>query len=92
MSIIAPFSGELVVLNDQVGDAVTSGSQSAILVNRSGYYVDVLVDETQISTVKVGNTAEVTFAAIDGLKISGKVTSVDPIGTTIPASSITPYV
>jgi len=81
MSIIAPFSGELVVLNDQVGDAVTSGSQSAILVNRSGYYVDVLVDETQISTVKVGNTAEVTFAAIDGLKISGKVTSVDPIGT-----------
>jgi len=81
MSIIAPFSGELVVLNDQVGDAVTSGSQSVILVNRSGYYVDVLVDETQISTVKVGNTAEVTFAAIDGLKISGKVTSVDPIGT-----------
>ncbi|MEN6570609.1 MAG: efflux RND transporter periplasmic adaptor subunit [Anaerolineaceae bacterium] len=80
MSIIAPFSGELVVLNNQVGDAVNSGSQSAILVNRSKYYVDVLVDETQIASVKVGDTAVVTFAAINGLSIPGKVTSVDPIG------------
>lgn len=80
MNIIAPFSGEIVVLNNQVGDIVNGGNQSAILVNRSGYYVDVLVDETQIASVKVGDTAAVTFAAINGLEIPGKVTSVDPIG------------
>lgn len=80
MSIIAPFSGELVVLNNQVGDSITTNSQSAILVNRSKYYVDVLVDETQIASVKVGDTAVVTFAAINELSIPGKVTTVNPIG------------
>ncbi|MRR30181.1 HlyD family efflux transporter periplasmic adaptor subunit, partial [bacterium] len=61
-------------------DLVNSGSQAAVVVNRSQYYVDVLVDETQISQIKTGDTAKVTFAAISGLEISGKVTSVDPIG------------
>jgi len=81
MRIIAPFSGEVVVLDDQVGDLVNSSNQSAVLVDRSKYYVDVLVDETQISSVKVGDTATVTFAAINGLEIPAKVTAVDPIGT-----------
>ncbi len=82
MKIIAPFSGEVVVLSNQTGDLVNSGNQAAVIVNRSQYYVDVLVDETQISQTKTGDTAKVTFAAISGLEISGKVTSVDPIGAT----------
>jgi len=82
MKIIAPFSGEVVVLDNQAGDLVNTGSESAVVVNRSKYYVDVLVDETQISQVKVADSAVVTFAAVSGLEITGKVTAIDPIGST----------
>ena len=82
MKIIAPFSGTIMVLDNQVGDAVNSGNEAAVLVNASKYYVDVLVDETQISQVKVGDTTTVTFAAVSGLSISGKVTMINPIGST----------
>ncbi len=82
MNIIAPFSGTVVVLDNQQGDLVNTGDEAAVIVNSSQYYVDVLIDETQISQVKVGDTAAVTFAAVSGLNISGKVTSINPIGIT----------
>ncbi|PKN98629.1 MAG: hypothetical protein CVU43_15930 [Chloroflexi bacterium HGW-Chloroflexi-5] len=82
LSIIAPFSGEVAVIYSQVGDVVSSGTQALALVDRSKLYVDVLVDETSIANVKVGNTADITFDSLNRLATTGKVTMIDPIGVT----------
>ncbi|PKO00406.1 MAG: hypothetical protein CVU42_04330 [Chloroflexi bacterium HGW-Chloroflexi-4] len=81
LSIIAPFDGEVAVIYSQVGDVVSAGTEALALVDRSKLYVDVQVDETSIANVKVGNTADITFDAHNGLAATGKVTMIDPIGS-----------
>lgn len=81
LSIIAPFSGEVAVIYSQVGDVVSAGTEALALVDRTKLYVDVQVDETSIANVKVGNTADITFDSLNGLATTGKVTMIDPIGT-----------
>ncbi len=81
LSIIAPFSGEVAVIYSQVGDVVSAGTEALALVDRTKLYVDVLVDETSIANVKVGNTADITFDSLNGLATTGKVIMIDPIGT-----------
>ncbi len=80
LSIIAPFDGQVAVVYSQPGDIVSAGTKAVVLYDRSKMYVDVLVTEDLISTVKVGNPAAISFT---GLKINttGKVALVDPIGT-----------
>ncbi len=80
LSIIAPFDGEVAVIYSQIGDVVSSGTQALVLVDRTKMYVDVSVDETSISRVQVGDAAEITFDAL-GITTTGKVTLIDPIGT-----------
>lgn len=81
LSILAPFKGEVAVIYSQVGDVVSSGTQALALVDRSKLYLDVLVDETSISAVKVGNKSEINFDS-QGITTTGKVTRIDPIGVT----------
>jgi len=80
LKIIAPFDGEVVVIYPRVGDLVNTNTEAAILVNRTSLFVDVSIDETSISSVKVGNPAAITFDALSNLSITGKVTSINPIG------------
>jgi RND family efflux transporter MFP subunit len=80
LNIIAPFNGDVVVIYPRVGDLVNNNTEAAILVNRSSLYVDVSIDETTISNVKVGNPATVTFDAIPDLSMTGKVTFINPVG------------
>ncbi len=80
LKIIAPFDGEVVVIYPRVGDLVNTNTVAAILVNRTSLFVDVSIDETTISAVKVGNPATITFDALPDLSIRGKVTSINPVG------------
>ena len=81
LSIIAPFDGEIAVIYSQIGDVVSEGTEALALVDRSTLYIDVLVDETSISAVQVGNAAEISFDSL-GIETTGKVSLIDPIGTT----------
>jgi len=80
LSIIAPFDGEVVAIETQVGDQVSSGDSSIIIVNRSMLYVDVQVDETQISRVELGDPATITFDALPDITATGTVTFINPVG------------
>jgi RND family efflux transporter MFP subunit len=82
LSIIAPFDGEVVALETQEGDQVSAGDPAIIIVNRSMLYVDVQVDETEISRVALGDTAKVTFDALPDINATGKVTFINPVGQT----------
>ncbi|MEA5077655.1 MAG: efflux RND transporter periplasmic adaptor subunit [Anaerolineaceae bacterium] len=80
LSIIAPFDGEVVAIETQEGDQVAEGDSAIIIVNRSMLYVDVQVDETEISRVEIGDTATVTFDALPDITATGKVTFINPVG------------
>lgn len=84
LSITAPFDGEVVAVltqeGDQIPDPSSSTTDAIILVNRSYLYVDVEVDETQISRVAVGDTAKITFDALPDITATGKVTFINPVG------------
>jgi len=88
LSVIAPFDGEVAVVYSQPGDIVSSGTEALVLVDRSTLYIDVLVDEESIAKVKVGDSVEVAFSALD-VKITGKVTFIDPIG--VASSNVVNY-
>jgi multidrug efflux pump subunit AcrA (membrane-fusion protein) len=81
LNIIAPIDGQVAVVYTQPGDIVTAGTKAAVLYDRSEMYIDVAVTEAKVSTVHVGDSAAITFSGL-GIKTTGKVTLIDPIGTT----------
>lgn len=81
LSIIAPFDGEVAVVYSQIGDVVSENSKALVLVDRSSLYMEVLVDESSIKQVKIGNPATISFSAL-GIETTGKVEWIDPIGIT----------
>lgn len=89
MQVIAPFDGEIVVLENQVGDQIALNEEAVILVNREKMYVQIAIDETSIASIKVGNTATVSFDAFPGLDTTGTVTFINPIGSS--ASGVVNY-
>ena len=78
--IVAPFDGMVTQVNVVVGGA-GSASTTIGLSDLSQYHVDVLVDETEISQVKVGQKAELTFDALPDVKATGTVMRINPAGT-----------
>jgi HlyD family secretion protein len=80
MFILAPFDGEVLVVETSTGDPVESGDSAIVLVNPNTLKVEAPVDETEISQVAVGNQAQITMDALPGESLTGKVTLIDPIG------------
>lgn len=77
--IVAPFDGVVTAVTAVVGGA--GGSASISLMDASRYHVDVLIDETEISQVQIGQAARITFDALPDVEVAGEVARVDPGGT-----------
>ena len=78
-TITAPFDGVITAVNIIAGES--SGNNAITLADISQLHVDVLVDETEIANVKVGQEAQVTLDALSGITLTGKVDNIDPAGT-----------
>ncbi len=78
--ITAPFDGVVTEVNPVVGGPGSS-STTIVLDNTSQYHVDVLIDETEIAQLKVGQKVNLTFDALPDAKVAGTVARVDPAGT-----------
>jgi HlyD family secretion protein len=77
--IVAPFDGLITDITAVVGG---SGSGASIELTDAGqYHVDVLVDETEIGQVQVGQPANITFDALPDVTVTGEVARIDPAGT-----------
>jgi len=77
--IVAPSGGVITQVTAVVGGP--SSGTSIGLADTSRYHVDVLVDETEIAQVQVGQKAEVTFDALPDVTMTGAVGRIDPAGT-----------
>lgn len=87
-TIVAPFDGTVVAVGAEVGDLVSAGTSIVTLADLSGMQVLASVDETDISQVKVGQEAEITFDALTGRTFSGQVLEV-PLQGTVSQSVVT---
>jgi len=80
VKIIAPHDGVVTAVNAVVG-APGSSAAMVMLADTSKYHIDVLIDETEVGQVQVGQKAEVTFDALPKAKATGTVSRIDPAGT-----------
>jgi len=80
-TMVAPFDGTVADVGARVGDLVSSNRVIVELSHLSELEILAMVDETDISNVKVGQQVQITFDALPGQKFSGKVLSVPVQGT-----------
>ncbi|NTV41538.1 MAG: efflux RND transporter periplasmic adaptor subunit [Candidatus Moranbacteria bacterium] len=86
-TVTAPIDGTVSAINVKNGDDLSrlssSSSSSApiIIGDLSTLKAQVLVNEVDIPNVSIGQKVMMTFSAIDGLTVSGKVEKMDALGT-----------
>ena len=78
--ITAPFAGTLADVDVKVGDPADSSTLIATLID-TNQVVDIPLNEVDVSAIKLGDKATLTFDAVPDLTLTGKVASIDTIGT-----------
>ncbi len=78
--IYAPFSGTVAKINVTKGETISSGNSLMTFISK-GKIVNISLNEVDISKVSIGNLANLSFDAIEGLTLVGKVSQIDTIGT-----------
>jgi len=66
------------------GSSATSSSSSsafAEIINSKTMTMTVSLSESDISSIKVGQSATVSFTALSGVELAARVTSISPLGT-----------
>ena len=78
--IRVPFEGTIARVTVKKGDSVSAGTALAILLTTEKF-AEISLNEVDAAKVNVGQKATLTFDAIEGLTLSGKVSEIDAIGT-----------
>lgn len=83
-TIKTPISGKIVKVNYKEGEQV-SGAQAVIsLLTENNFEIEVLISESDISKIKIGNEVKTSFDAFDDdNKVFGKVYFIEPASTAI---------
>lgn len=79
--LTAPYTGTLVTSDIKVGQVVGPQTSTVLLADLSEYRVETTdLTELSVVSIKEGSGVEVTFDAITGLKLPGKVIRISPLG------------
>ncbi len=86
-TLTSPIDGIVSMLNYKVGDIIITGNSStdttvATIINTNTLFIEANVEEASISKLKVGEKAQVTFDAIDGLTLNGEVSFISLTSST----------
>ena len=77
----APFDGTIVTLNNKVGELATSGVFVVRLADLSALRIETTdLTELSVSRIRAGDAATITFDALPGVKLAGRVTRIDEYG------------
>jgi len=85
--LTAPYDGVITAVNANVGQV--AGGIAMIIDDLSHLYVTVNVDEADISQIKSGQPVALTFDALPGQPVTGKVDRVNPVANA--AASVITY-
>ncbi len=87
-TVVSPMNGTVLAINVKNGDDLgkssgsSSSSQAPMIIGDLGTLeAQVQVNEVDIPNVKIGQKATMTFDAINGLTVTGKVEKMDSLGT-----------
>jgi HlyD family secretion protein len=84
LELTAPFDGVIVTNDLIVGELAAPGQTSIVLANLSEYKVETTdLTELNVVSVKEGSKVTVTFDAVPGLDVSGKVERVQALGKNV---------
>lgn len=80
--IYAPYDGIISAVNAKVGETVAGDAASAISMYSTGgsFRISASIDDTDITDVKVGQDVNITFDALTGVTLKGKVVSKAVLG------------
>lgn len=76
----APIDGIIGQVSLTKGQTVSSGATAAILVGNQ-QFADIAFNEVDVAKIHLGDRATATFDAVPDLMVTGRVTSIDQIGT-----------
>jgi HlyD family secretion protein len=80
--LAAPFSGTVAQLNLKVGEQVSPGQPAVVLADFSGWIVETDdLTETDVPKIFPDQAASVTFDALPGVELEGKVQSISDLNT-----------
>ncbi len=83
-TIKAPIKGKIVKINYEIGEQVTGAKPVINLLTENNYEIEVFISESDISKIKVGNEASITFDAFgDDYRVFGQVYFIEPAATSI---------
>ena len=83
MSIIAPFGGQILSVENIAGEVVSTGDLSVNIANLKNLYVEAQVDESDIAKVQVGSQVTAESDALPGVEFTGEVVSINPVGEVV---------
>ena len=81
-TITSPISGTIIEKNAKVGDALSTGTDLCTIYDLSYLEMTINVDELQVSSLKVGQSVQVTADAVKDKTYEGLVTRVSMKGDT----------
>jgi HlyD family secretion protein len=79
----APISGVVTERNPEVGETVAGAEVVIALISHNEYKITANVAETDIANVAVGDAADITLDAYQGVNYQAKVTQIDPAQTIV---------
>jgi len=83
-SIKAPIDGVVTKIAYEKGEQVSQSSAAIIMVNTSGYEIEVDISEADIAKIRLANKTEITLDAFgEDTVYKGNVTSIEPAETVI---------
>ncbi len=78
--VTAPFDGTIATLNADIGTTVTSGvSLGTIITDKQ--VAKISLNEVDVAKLSLGQTAKLTFDAVEGLIATSSVAEIDTLGT-----------
>lgn len=88
--IVSPINGVITSIDIKEGDLVSSGKIVGRVVNLEKLYVSASVDEVDYPKIALGQTATVSFGAIEGLNVSARVTYISSVAETSQGIVVVP--
>lgn len=80
-TVRSPIAGTIAKVNVKQGDTASSGTAIATIISPK-QLANISLNEVDVTKVKIGQKATMTFDAVSDLTLTGTVAAVDSIGTT----------
>lgn len=76
--IRAPKSGTITKIDIKIGEVANANNTAIVVKDVSNLYVEALINESNISDVKLDQNVSIIFDALPGQDFTGKVSHIDP--------------